>query len=104
MLFRSMRRAIDETERRRRIQAEHNQEHDITPATIIKAVRAVIEATKVAEVLPRYGKDQVKDMSPAERKKAIAEMEKEMKKAARELDFERAAQLRDLIIEVRKSS
>ena len=100
----SMRRAIDETERRRRIQAEHNQEHDITPATIIKAVRAVIEATKVAEVLPRYGKDQVKDMSPAERKKAIAEMEKEMKKAARELDFERAAQLRDLIIEVRKSS
>jgi excinuclease ABC subunit B len=100
----SMQRAIDETNRRRTVQAEHNRVHGIRPTSIIKAVRSVIEATKVAEEAPRYvGQDRIKELSPAEKKKMIAGWEKEMKKAARELDFERAAQMRDLIYELRKT-
>jgi excinuclease ABC subunit B len=101
----SMRRAIDETDRRRTKQTEFNQEHNITPVTIQKAVRAVIEATKVAEeVLPGYpGMEKPEQMTAAQRKKAIADMEKEMKRAARDLEFERAAQLRDVIFELRKA-
>ncbi|MBT9171799.1 MAG: UvrABC system protein B [Syntrophomonadaceae bacterium] len=102
----SMRLAIDETNRRRQLQSEFNERHSITPATVQKAVRGVIEATRVAEApLPGYlqsGKLQA--MTPAERKKMLADLEKEMKKAARELEFERAAQLRDLLFELRRSS
>ena len=101
----SMRLAIDETDRRRQLQSEFNERHNITPATVQKAVRGVIEATRVAEApLPGYlqsGKLQA--MTPAERKKILADLEKEMKKAARELEFERAAQLRDLLFELRRS-
>lgn len=100
----SMQRAIDETNRRRTVQVEYNRVHGITPVSIIKAVRSVIEATKVAEDAPRYvEQDKIKELSPAEKKKMIAGWEKEMKKAARELDFERAAQMRDLIYELRKT-
>lgn len=101
----SMQKAIGETNRRRQLQLAFNKKHGITPATIRKAVRAVIEATKVAETgLPGYlTKEKAAEMDAAERKKVIADLEKEMKKAARELDFERAAQLRDVIFELRKS-
>ncbi|MDW7651600.1 MAG: excinuclease ABC subunit UvrB [Bacillota bacterium] len=101
----SMKRAIDETARRRSRQIEFNREHGITPATIRKAVRAVIEATKVAEdVLPGYpGIEKPELLTAAERKKAITKLEKEMKQAARDLEFERAAQLRDIISELRKA-
>lgn len=101
----SMQRAIGETERRRRLQTAFNEEHGITPATIKKAVREVIEATKVAETaLPRYaGKENAEQMTPAKRKNALAALEKEMKQAARDLEFERAAQLRDIIFDLRKA-
>ena len=101
----SMRRAMDETERRRTIQTEFNREHNITPMTIKKAVREVIEASKVAEksVLEYLDHESPAYLSPSERKKAIAKMEKEMKKAAKELDFEQAAHLRDMIVALRET-
>lgn len=98
----SMQRAIDETERRRQIQIAYNEKHGITPQTIKKKVRDVIEATKVAEDKAEYQVDaQVKKMSKGERLKLIERMEKEMKQAAKELNFERAAELRDLILELK---
>ncbi|SFS32937.1 excinuclease ABC subunit UvrB [Marininema halotolerans] len=98
----SMRRAIDETERRREKQMANNKLHGITPQTVKKAVREVIEATKVAEggstyqVVPEPAK-----MSKKDRQQMIQRMEKEMKTAARELNFERAAELRDMILELK---
>jgi len=96
----AMKRAIDETDRRRSLQQKHNEENGITPKTIEKSIRAVIEATKVAEQEAEYyhGK------SPAElTKKELADyvkkLEKEMKQAAADLQFERAAMLRDLVLE-----
>ncbi|HHX73404.1 MAG TPA: excinuclease ABC subunit UvrB, partial [Firmicutes bacterium] len=97
----SMRRAIDETERRRRLQLAYNEKHGITPATIQKAVRDVIEATRAVEesTVPAQ---KLTAMSPQERKKQIALLEKEMKQAARNLEFEKAARLRDLLFELRR--
>lgn len=97
----SMKRAIDETDRRRTIQQEHNEKHGITPQTIRKEVRGVIRATVDAEenVL-----ESLSSMKPAERKVAIANLEEEMKQAARDLQFERAAELRDLILELKVGS
>lgn len=98
----SMRKAIDETERRRRIQQEYNEKHRITPQTVRKAVREVIEATKVAEEKATYGKAlDVRGMSKKERRNLISRLEREMKEAARKLEFERAAELRDMIIELK---
>lgn len=98
----SMRKAIDETERRRKIQMAYNEKHGITPKTIQKKIRDVIEATKVAEETAEYQVDsKVKKMTKKERQRLIEQMEKEMKTAAKELHFERAAELRDLIIELK---
>ncbi|GAB6159297.1 excinuclease ABC subunit UvrB [Desulfotomaculum varum] len=98
----SMRRAISETERRRRIQTEYNERHGITPQTVRKAVRDVIEATRAAEPqAPYLAKNKAGKMSKTDIKKMIAQLEKEMKESARHLEFERAAQLRDAIIELR---
>jgi excinuclease ABC subunit B len=96
----SMRVAIDETNRRRAIQMEYNLEHGITPQTIRKQIYEVPEATKVAEKKRPYG---IKDggLSPEERENFIKTLETEMLKAAKELDFERAAELRDAIIELK---
>ena len=100
----SMQRAIAETDRRRAIQLEHNQAHGITPTTIRKAVYAVIQATKVAEETGKYlKKEDFEQMTAQQRKKTIAELEKEMKKAARELEFERAARVRDQLFQLRKA-
>jgi excinuclease ABC subunit B len=97
----SMQRAIDETERRRQIQIAHNEKHGITPKTIQKKVRQVMEATKVAEEKAPYGVNrQMKRMTKQERRALLEEMEREMKQAAKELQFERAAQLRDLLLEL----
>ena len=94
----SMRRAIDETERRRRLQMQYNKEHGITPKTIQKDIRAVIEATMVAEETVDYVA--VKPaLSAKERETRIRQLEKEMKAAAKQLEFEKAALLRD---EIRK--
>ncbi len=101
-ITKSMKKAIDETERRRQIQIDYNEKHGIIPRTIQKKVHDVIEATKVAEQTAEYVTDQkARKMSRQERKKLINRLEKEMKQAAKELNFERAAELRDLIIELK---
>ena len=101
----SMDRAIGETDRRRTIQREYNRVHNITPQTIKKAVRDVIEATKAAETQAEYvTQNKAAKMSKKEMLKMIGRLEKEMKEAARQLEFEKAARLRDVIIELRVQS
>ena len=99
----SMQRAIDETSRRRTLQIEFNEKHNITPQSIRKSVHAVIEATKVAEKGAEYMLSQgnIKKMSKEELKKMIKDLEKQMQEAAKLLDFENAAILRDLVIELK---
>ena len=98
----SMRWAIEETKRRREIQMQYNQEHNITPKTIQKAVRDLIRVSKkVAAQELRLGKDP-ESMSRKELEKLIADLSKQMKRVAAELDFETAAELRDKIIELKK--
>ncbi|AWX58532.1 MULTISPECIES: excinuclease ABC subunit UvrB [Brevibacillus] len=98
----SMTSAIRETERRRSIQMAYNEEHGITPQTVKKSVREVIEATKVAEEKADYlPHADFKKMPKKDRVAVIERMEEEMKEAARNLMFERAAELRDLILELK---
>ena len=100
----SMKSAIGETERRRSRQLEFNRQNGITPHTVRKAVRDVLEATRVAEDKGSYGvSDKRGRLSKKEMKTMIARLEKEMKEAARMLEFEKAAQLRDVLIEMRLS-
>jgi excinuclease ABC subunit B len=95
-------KAISETNRRRTIQTDYNREHGITPQTIRKKVLDAIEATKVAEQQASY-LDQVdaQNLSKKDRTALIARLEKEMKEAAKQLQFERAADLRDAILELK---
>ena len=91
--------AISETKRRRAIQEEYNEKHGITPQTIQKDIRDAIRATHAAEEQEEYKSTaDLGKMSKKERERVIKDMEKEMKEAAKALDFERAAELRDLII------
>lgn len=98
----SMRRAIDETNRRRAVQMEYNEDHGITPATIQKAVREVIESDRAAIARSMYGKELPKTASLDQIMLALADLEKEMKQAARELNFEHAAEVRDEISRIKK--
>ena len=99
----SMRRAIDETERRRTIQEAYNKEHGITPTTIKKAVRDLIAVSKaVAETEMKLEKDP-ESMNHKELTKLIAKVEKQMRAAAAGLNFEQAAELRDKMIELKKN-
>ena len=92
--------AIRETERRRSIQDAYNKEHGITPATVKKSVRAVIEATRAAEPeIETYKGKSPLELTKKELKDYVKKLEKEMKQAAADLQFERAAQLRDQIFE-----
>ncbi len=97
----SMRRAMEETERRRGIQDEHNRLHGITPVTIKKAVRDLIEATRavVPEVGDAFSPEKV---APRDVPKLLTKLRKEMKEASKLLEFERAAVLRDMIVELEK--
>lgn len=95
----AMQSAMDETERRRKIQDAYNKEHNITPKTVKKAVRSVIEATKVAEEEGLYEGKSPLELTKKELKGYVRKLEKEMKQAAGDLQFERAAQLRDMIFE-----
>lgn len=97
-----MQTAISETERRRKIQQAFNEKHGITPKTIKKEIRDVIRATIAAEESEPYdSKPKPEQMTKSERKDMIARMEKEMKAAAKELNFERAAELRDIVLELK---
>ncbi len=95
----AMRAAMDETERRRGIQAEYNREHHITPKSVKKAVRSVIEATRAAENEFTYEGKSPLELTKKELADYVKKLEKEMKQAAEDLQFERAAQLRDVIFE-----
>jgi excinuclease ABC subunit B len=98
----SMARALEETERRRGIQHAFNEEHGIIPRSVQKAVRDIVEVTRPLEMgetdVGQFGK-----MSKNELRDWAGRVEKEMKAAAKELDFERAAQLRDLLIEMKSA-
>ena len=94
----SMDRAIKETNRRRKIQQEYNEEHNIVPQTIIKDVRDVIEATKVSEEQASYNASEANEnLSAKDKEKLIKKYTEEMMEAAKNLQFERAAELRDII-------
>ena len=99
----SMRNAIEETNRRREIQEAYNKEHGITPTTIKKAVRDLIAVSKsVAETEVKLKKDP-ESMSKKELKNLISQLEKQMRQAAADLNFEQAAELRDKMIELKKN-
>ena len=99
----SMRRALDETNRRRKIQEEYNEAHGITPQTIRKAVRDLISISKeVKKEETLYAEKDLESMSKKELEKLAAQIQKKMKAAAAELNFEEAVVLRDQMIEVKK--
>ena len=99
----SMDRAITETNRRRSIQEAYNEEHGIIPQTIKKKVHDVIQITKAATEKQKFGLEKdPESMSVEELNKLIKKLDKEMKQAAMELQFERAAELRDKILELKK--
>lgn len=99
----AMARAISETNRRRQIQTAYNEAHGITPQTIKKAIRELIVATKTAtKEKERFADKDPESMSREELEKAMKQVEKDMKKAASELQFEKAAELRDTLIMLKK--
>ena len=99
----SMDRAIKETNRRREIQMKYNYEHGITPQTIQKKVFDIIQATKAVDEKPKKGLDMdYESMDIKALRKEAAKIEKDMKKAAADLQFEKAAELRDKLLEIRK--
>ena len=91
-----MKEAIEETTRRKKIQEEYNEQNDITPQTIIKEIREVITNTD-----DKGNKKEKKKMTKKELELAIYNIEEEMKEAARNLDFERAMELRDILFEMK---
>lgn len=99
----SMNKAITETNRRRKIQIEHNEKYGITPTTVKKEIREVIEATKVAEEKAKYGSlEEAMEANNENIDVLIEKYEKEMKQAAKDLQFEQAAHLRDMISKLKK--
>ncbi|HLV99898.1 MAG TPA: excinuclease ABC subunit UvrB [Ktedonobacterales bacterium] len=101
---RSMQRAIDETNRRRKIQIEYNERNQIVPVGVKKEVRALSDRLKVAESRAAYdtGAPSLQTMPKEEALKLIKDLEGQMRRAAKELEFERAAELRDQVIELRR--
>lgn len=100
----SMQRAIDETARRRSIQEAYNEEHGIVPKTIIKEIRDLIAITKVAEETGEYTTTSYEELSREEKATLLLKLEKEMKDAAKALDFKTAATLRDTILELKAAN
>ena len=96
----SMRRAMDETERRREKQDAFNKAHGIVPKTVIKSVRALLDISAEGEDTPER-RGEVQGLTKQQKAERIARLEKEMKEAAKMLEFELAAALRDQIIELR---
>jgi excinuclease ABC subunit B len=101
----SMKHAIEETNRRRRIQSEYNQEHGIEPKGIVKQVKDLTERVRpAADSKEEYRAGLPLDMPKREAEKLIAELEKQMRAAAQEWEFEKAALLRDQILELRAAA
>ena len=98
-ISRAMQAAIDETDRRRGIQSAYNEEHGITPKSVSKSVRDVIEATKQADGEENYKGKKASELTTKELKALVKKLEAEMKQAAKDLQFERAAELRDIVFE-----
>jgi excinuclease ABC subunit B len=103
-ITRSMRACIDETERRRAAQLAYNEEHGITPETVKKSLRTILEdiAEKDYAELPLVAEEEGEYRSPKELRREIARIKKEMLAAAAELDFEKAAELRDRMLGLEK--
>jgi excinuclease ABC subunit B len=101
----SMHRAISETNRRRRIQMEYNEEHNITPVGIQKDVRSLSDRLRAAEAEGEQtgGGQAIAAMPRDEIMRIVKDLEAQMKRASRELEFEKAAQLRDQIVELRRA-
>lgn len=102
----SMERAITETNRRREIQKRYNEEHGITPKSVVKPIHEIIEASKAADKAGEYAVS-LKDLAKKNKKekgRIVEELEAEMYEASKQLQFERAAELRDIIIEIRGGS
>ncbi|HEL0649400.1 TPA: excinuclease ABC subunit B [Streptococcus equi subsp. zooepidemicus] len=97
----SMQRAIDETARRRAIQMAYNEEHGIIPQTIKKDIRDLISISRAVEAKAKEAETNYESMTRSERREAIKQLQKNMQEAAKLLDFELAAQLRDLILELK---
>ncbi len=95
----SMKIAIDETNRRRSIQEEYNKKNNITPRSIVKQISEVISSKETKEMVKKYSKKH--KHTKAEREKMMASIEKEMRQAAKDLNFERAAELRDILYELK---
>ncbi len=93
-----MQYCIDETARRRGIQMAYNEEHNIVPKTIIKPIHDVVRSKETKEMTAKYMAK--KRVGKKDKEKMIADLSQEMKEAARTLDFERAAQLRDILFEL----
>lgn len=102
-ITRSMKLALDETNRRRQIQTEYNEVHNITPTGIIKGIRDVIEATVAAEEVAAYEVEKIRKMTKKELRSYVETLEEEMMAASRKLQFERAAELRDMIVEIKET-
>ena len=100
----SMQRAIDETERRRRRQLAYNREHGIIPRTIVKPVRGLIAATVAAEEGEKYLPEDPGSLDPGRRREMIKALRRKMRQASKELAFERAAEMRDLIFELERGA
>lgn len=98
----SMRRAIAETNRRRDIQEQYNTMYGITPQTVQKRVKDLIETTKVAELPAEYKTDRLGNLNKKEMLELVGKLEKEMREASKQLEFERAAELRDMIVELKE--
>lgn len=101
VITKSMNRAMEETNRRRDIQVAYNNEHGITPTSIQKKVKELIETTKVAESQEVYKTDRISNLGQSEMIDLITNLEKEMRLASKQLQFERAAELRDMVVELK---
>lgn len=99
----SMQRAISETDRRREVQRAYNEAHKITPQTIKKSIKDLIQTTKVAEEPAVYKTRSGVKLSDGEKQELMTTLEKEMREASRKLEFERAAKLRDMLVELKGS-
>ena len=97
----AMKEAIDETNRRRSIQIAYNEKNGIVPKTVVKQVNEVIHGKQTQEMVSKYIKQRSK-MAKQDQKKLMLDLEKEMNAAAAALDFERAAELRDMLFELKE--